>query len=177
MKRDITIVTPLYNDWTCLSILISDIEKTIGHIFRTINIIAVNDCSVEEKPSSFPTGNNVNLEIVDLVTNVGHQRAILIGLCYCFEKKIDSDYFIVMDSDGEDNPKYIDDLVKMSDSSSIDKVIFAKRSKRSEAWSFRFFYRIYKFVFKLMTGASISFGNFSCIPKSILHRVCNEPNF
>ena len=28
-----------------------------------------------------------------------------------------------------------------------------------------------------MTGASISFGNFSCIPKAILNRVCNEPNF
>lgn len=177
MKKSVTIVTPVFNDWNCLNSLVNDIGKVIGDTINTIHIVAINDCSVDAPPDTYSTPSNVKLEILNLVTNVGHQRAILIGLCHCFETEVDSDYFVVMDSDGEDNPKYITELVRKCESIKIDSVVFAKRSKRSEKWSFKLFYRIYKMIFRVLTGASISFGNFSCIPKSILYRVCNEPNF
>jgi hypothetical protein len=126
---------------------------------------------------SFEIPKNILYDQIDLITNVGHQRAILIGLCYCYDKPIDSDYIIVMDSDGEDNPKYISQFLEKISESYIDQIIFAERSKRSEGLAFRLFYVIYKYTFKLLTGHSISFGNFSCIPKTFLSKICNQPDF
>ena len=177
MKRNLTIVTPVFNDFDCLKYLISDISKILGNKVDEIHIIAVNDCSALSPSEVLSVPKGITLEILDLITNIGHQRAILTGLCYCLDNQSDSDFIIVMDSDGEDNPKYINELLDKCESYGGQKVIFAKRSKRSETWSFKFLYKLYKFVFRVSTGVSISFGNFSCIPKSFLSRICNEPNF
>ena len=128
MKKYITIVTPVFNDWNCLKHLISDISKALeGSI---IQLVVVNDCSSEIPSNIASTPNNITLKKLDLITNVGHQRAIIIGLCYCFENHIDSDYLIVMDSDGEDDPKYIKELLDKCESFDLDTVVFAKRSGR-----------------------------------------------
>jgi len=177
MKNVITIVTPVYNDWDSLAHLISNVHETLNGTMSTINFIVVNDGSSELPPDSMSIPDNIRLKRLDLITNVGHQRAILIGLCYCIENIDDSVYTIVMDSDGEDNPKDIKKLLNKCETSETDKVIFAKRSKRSEAWLFKAFYRFYKIIFRILTGESLFFGNYSCIPQSILPRIGNEPNF
>ncbi|HIB78226.1 MAG TPA: glycosyltransferase, partial [Flavobacteriales bacterium] len=177
MKHKISIVTPVFNDWDCLQFLISDIGKALDNSLYTIHVLAVNDCSSEIPPDAFVIPKNIIFERLDLVTNVGHQRAILIGLCHLHEKQIDSQHIVVMDSDGEDRPKYINQLLETSKSSGHNKVVFANRTKRSETWVFKTFYVFYKILFRLLTGVRISFGNFSCIPISILSRICNEPDF
>ena len=177
MKNKVTIVTPVYNDWKCLEYLIQDINTSLSDKVDAIDIVAVNDCSIELPIKVIEVPKNISYSQVDLVTNIGHQRAILIGLCYCLEQKIESDYIVVMDSDGEDNPKYISQLLDMANSNSKEQIIFAKRSKRSESLTFRMFYVLYKMVFRLLTGSSISFGNFSCIPKSLLSKICYNPSF
>lgn len=177
MKNKVTIVTPVYNDWICLEHLIKDINKSLAEKFDVINLVVVNDCSFELPIETIETPKKMTYSQVDLVTNVGHQRAILVGLCYCLEQKIDSEFIIVMDSDGEDNPKYINQFLDNANSSRKDQIIFANRSKRSESLTFRLFYFLYKKVFKLLTGSSISFGNFSCVPKSLLSQICNNPSF
>lgn len=177
MKKNITIVTPVFNDWDCLQHLVINIAKALENKVHTIRLVVVNDCSIELPSNTFEVPNNMMFDQLNLITNIGHQRAILTGLCYCYESQFDSDYIIVMDSDGEDNPKYIQELVDKCESSEVKKVVFAKRSKRSEALYFRVFYKIYILIFKFLTGVSISFGNFSCIPKSLLSRICNESDF
>ena len=177
MKNNITIVTPVFNDWECLNHLISDVRKTLEGTVDKIHIIAVNDCSTELPDGQMSIPENLTFEKLDLITNIGHQRAILIGLCHCLENQIDSDYIIVMDCDGEDKPEYLKELLIKCEHSGNQEVIFAQRSKRSETWSYKIFYLLYKLFFRLLTGEFISFGNFSCIPKSILIKICNEPNF
>jgi hypothetical protein len=177
MPNILTIVTPVYDDWDCLQNLTSDVSRALQGQFDGVCLVVVNDCS-SAQPDKFSNElNGVELTRIDLVTNVGHQRAILVGLCYCLEHGFDSEYFIIMDSDGEDNPVYITDLIDKCASMDNQRVIFARRSKRSESSLFRFFYSLYKLSFKLLTGYSISYGNFSCVPKSMLARICNEPNF
>ncbi|WP_367388124.1 glycosyltransferase [Lewinella sp. LCG006] len=177
MKNKVTIVTPVYNDWKCLEYLIQDINTSLASKFDAINLVVVNDCSVELPIMPIEIPKKITYSQVDLVLNVGHQRAILIGLCYCYEQQIDSEFIIVMDSDGEDNPKYINHFIDQANSSSKGQIIFANRSKRSESLTFKLFYFLYKKAFRLLTGSSISFGNFSCIPKSSLSKICNNPSF
>lgn len=104
-----------------------------------------------------------------LYRNLGHQKAIAIGLSYVAEH-MQTDKVIVMDADGEDAPGDINKLAARS-IEEPDKIIFAERNKRTEGFLFRFFYVIYKYVFKLLTGKVITFGNFSLVPQSRLQNL------
>jgi hypothetical protein len=105
---------------------------------------------------------------------MGHQRAIATGLCYCHDFLHESDGFIVMDGDGEDDPNYIPKLIDKLNNPN-PKICFAKRTQRSEGLSFRFFYQLYKITFKTLTGKTINFGNYSIIPTTYLKSIVNLP--
>ena len=124
MENKITIITPVFNDWDCVEYLIQELNTTLAGKVIAVHLIAINDCSVELPSRVFETPRNMTYTQVDLVTNVGHQGAILIGLCYCLKQQTDSKYIIVMDSDGEDNPKFIKHLIDKIQSFSNDKIIF-----------------------------------------------------
>jgi polyisoprenyl-phosphate glycosyltransferase len=176
MKK-IILVTPVYNDWLCLEKLTAEVFKTPQLQEYSIQILAVNDCSTVIPSSRLLETISPKVEILDLLVNVGHQRAILVGLCYALEHYRACDYIVVMDSDGEDNPHDIPRLIALCQQLEDQKVIFAKRSKRSEPLVFRIMYQWYKLSFRMLTGDSISFGNFSVIPRYVLERICHDPNF
>lgn len=70
--------------------------------------------------------------------NLGHQRAIAIGLAYV-EAEMSQDLVIVMDADGEDNPYKIDKLLTKYYQAKTPQIVFARRSKRSESRKFQLF--------------------------------------
>jgi hypothetical protein len=49
------------------------------------------------------------------------------------------------------------------------KAIFAERSRRSESFAFRSFYRLYKLLHRCLTGISVRVGNFSILPYTYLN--------
>ena len=55
-----------------------------------------------------------------------------------------------------------------------DKVIVGERIKRSEGSIFTFFYVAHKFLTYFFTGKSIKFGNFTCLPKSVVKKFIIE---
>jgi polyisoprenyl-phosphate glycosyltransferase len=163
------ILVPQYNDWEALNLLIEKINTEIKPEFlATISLIIVDDCSPlsYDKITQF---NGRKIQIVRLYRNLGHQRAIAIGLSY-IAKELKCDRVIVMDADGEDAPKDINQLIEASNKNP-NKIYFAQRTKRQEGILFRTFYKIYKFVFKQLTGSVISFGNFCIIPERLLQNV------
>ena len=75
------------------------------------------------------------------------------------------DYVIVMDSDGEDRPVEIKDLItKILKEPDISVV--AKRIKRSEGPIFQILYQLHKLITFIFTGKRINFGNYSCLTKN-----------
>jgi len=173
MKK-IFILTPCYNDFDSLFELLSNIDIEIpNHPEIEINIAVINDGSTVSTLSmelfQKTQYNNINQIVhLDLNRNVGHQRAICIGLSYLYSLSEDYDGIVVMDSDGEDN---YSDVFRLINGMSEDKIIFAKRGRRSESLSFRFFYFFYRQFFKFFTGQIIRGGNFSLIPRKLLSRV------
>ena len=136
----------------------------------TFSVVAVDDGSPRRdawsSEASEPGASCIRgLEIVRLATNLGHQRAIAVGLVQ-FAARTDIDAVLVMDSDGEDRPEEIA-LLAAAARANPDAVILAQRSKRSESRGFRFGYVVYKFLFRVLTGQSVSFGNFMIIPKRL----------
>ena len=104
--------------------------------------------------------------------NVGHARSIATGLKYIYEKE-DFDYVIPMDGDGEDRPDEISKFIESTDYY-VDKAIVGERIKRSEGSIFTFFYVVHKFLTYFFTGKSIKFGNFTCLPKSVVKKFITE---
>lgn len=163
---------PVYDDWESFSILSKNIEKQFEGINDkyVVQIIAIDDCSIQEFDiNDFSV--NVPLKIISLKKNIGHQRAIATGLQYIYDSQQVFDYIVVLDSDGEDKPEDIIELIKKCEEGSGSKITFAKRKKRKESIFFKIGYFFYKHIFYWLTGHKISFGNFSCIPQKFLKKI------
>lgn len=165
----INIVIPLFNDWEALKLLLNRILQTVEpDICQRLAFYIVDDCSSVSE-GTLPKGVGQSLSIIRLFRNVGHQKAIALGLSYLAAQP--NQYpTVVMDSDGEDQPEDIRKLLQAS-AEQPDHLVFAHRSKRHESVFFRLFYTFYKTVFHILTGKVITFGNFSLIPASRLQKV------
>ncbi|MBC8155128.1 MAG: glycosyltransferase [Bacteroidetes bacterium] len=167
----VNVVIPLFNDWEALTMLLDRIRQTVDIPLRDrLAFLIVDDCS----PTDFvqlPTNVGQSLAVLRLYRNLGHQKAIALGLSYLADQP-DQYPTIVMDSDGEDQPE---DMIKLVEESlrKPGHIVFAHRAKRHESLTFRTFYSVYKNVFRLLTGKVITFGNFSLIPAGLLRKLAH----
>jgi len=171
------ILCPVYDDWESFSILLAELEKNLSGVGRQARVFAVDDGStIEFSPALLDLDQFTHIhkiEILHLGHNVGHQRAIAIGLSYLHDHTPNADV-VIMDADGEDRPEDVVRLISLSETMP-GKIIFAQRSRRSESIWFRFFYSIYRGLFSLLTGKKISFGNFSLVPAQMLKKIVYMP--
>ena len=80
-----------------------------------------------------------------------------------------------MDGDGEDRPEELSLLIEKI-KYYPDTVVTANRVKRSEGFIFRFCYVVHKYLTFIFTGHSIKYGNYTCLPKSAVNEMINEPS-
>jgi hypothetical protein len=164
------IILPLFNDWPALHLLLADLDSALAREGRTARILVVDDGSTTPGGESLSGRDFAALRRIDILTlrrNLGHQRAIAIGLAYV-EGNIPCRSVVVMDSDGEDAPGDVPRLLAEFDEVGESKIIFAERTRRSESWVFILFYGLYRFSHRLLTGYSVRVGNFSVIPRKQL---------
>ena len=169
----IKILIPVYNDWQSVFKLLDEINLNLANLDHEISVIIVNDASNHDREDEDKDFENINsVKILNMKINQGHTRCIATGLKYIFEKE-DFDYVIPMDGDGEDRPEEIKDFIDKI-SISNDKTIVGERIKRSEDLIFKTCYQLHKLITLTFTGKSIKFGNFTCLPKSIVEKMVNE---
>jgi len=166
------IVTPFYDDQESFAKLIVDLKAQITSSFR---VVVVDDGSLNNPTNKAAYDlSGLNLDILKLKRNVGHQKAIAIGLNYVQKNYINDGPFVIMDSDGEDSPSSINLLVESLNEECVDAVV-ATRKSRVESYSFLFFYAVYKWIFKILVGRKIDFGNFIGLSRTSLERVTQMP--
>jgi len=139
-------------------------------------VIIMDDASTISPPDtwrSFDPTSFDSFEIARLACNLGHQRAIAVGLVIAKEELEQCSAVVVMDGDGEDLPSDIPRLLAAS-AAHPGSVVCARRARRSEPLTFRLLYRLYKFLFGSLTGTQIDFGNYCLIPKPALHAVVTQ---
>lgn len=167
------LVVPVYNDWPSFQILLRDLDRVAANLPFRMFVTAVDDGSTEQPgPESFALHDLEHLEgaeILHLAGNVGHQRAIAIGLCQAVTDD-DFDAVLIMDADGEDPPQSIEKLVAAI-GQRTDFCIVAQRRKRTETALFKISYLLYKTLFRLVTGKTINFGNFSLLSRNYSRRL------
>ncbi len=169
----IKILIPVYNDWQSLFKLIDEIDNLQINEEYQISILIVNDSSNHDRASEEKKFNKIqSIKILNMVKNQGHARCIATGLKYLFEKD-DFEYVIPMDGDGEDRPEEIKDFLSKIENSN-NKPIVGERVKRSEDLKFKICYVLHKVFTFVFTGQLIKFGNFTCLPKSVVEKMINE---
>jgi len=172
MKK-IKILIPVYNDWQSVFKLLKNINSEVSNLSHEFSIIIVNDASTESKTDLSLNLDNLNsIKIINMKDNQGHARCNATGLKHIFEKE-EFDYVIPMDGDGEDRPEEIKQLVGNLNYHP-DKPIVGERIKRSEGVFFKFCYFAHKLITSTFTGKSIKYGNYTCLPKSIVEKMINE---
>jgi len=174
----VAIVVPVLNDAESLEHLISALDQQAGLQPYALHILVVDDGSFPPlagrlEPHRRGGGAVARLRVVTAPTNLGHQRAIALGLV---EASAIPDLFatVVMDADGEDRPEDVARLLQFADEHP-DCILLAQRSKRSEGLIFKTFYALYRCAFYLFTGRNIHFGNFCLIPAKFLRAITHSP--
>ena len=173
MKK-IKILIPVYNDWESVFKLLENINLEATKIDINFSVIIVNDSSTDSIPKLSTSLDNLkSIQIIHMKENKGHARCNAVGLKYIYEKE-DFDYVIPMDADGEDRPEELS-LLTEKIKEYPDTAVTANRIKRSEGLMFKFCYLAHKYLTFVFTGQTIKYGNYTCLPKSIVNRMVNEP--
>ena len=170
----IKILIPIYNDWQSVFKLLENINTEVAVLEEDFSVIIVNDASTENRPELLVNLENLkSIHVINMKENKGHARCNAVGLKHINEKE-EFDYIIPMDGDGEDRPEELILLIeKIKDYP--DSVVTANRVKRSEGFLFKFCYLSHKYLTLIFTGQTIKYGNYTCLPKSIVSELVNEP--
>src|SRR5205085_6354435 len=83
------ILTPLYDDWDALAKLVARLDEVLAAHQREVDMLIADDASVlEPDAASRPGGYRAigRIDVLHLRRNLGHQRAIAIGLAYIHDR-------------------------------------------------------------------------------------------
>ncbi len=104
-----------------------------------------------------------SIEVLRLKRNVGHQRAIAVGLTHVYEH-LSCDAVVCMDADGEDRAEDLPGIITLFDYLGRKTAVFAARRKRLEGRAFQAGYSLFRPVHRALVGFSVKIGNFSILP-------------
>ena len=158
--KNFFIITPTFNDWRSLNKVLHEIDKKVSKMKGKFSVIVINDASTI-KPN-LKLKRLKKLKKITIITNkknLGSQKSISIGLKYLQKIKTKS-IITIIDSDGEDDPKKIKELINQAQKNP-QSIITANRLKRKENIIYNFFYKIHLLITFILTGKYIDFGNYS----------------
>lgn len=166
----LAVISPVFNDWACVPQLLSRLDTALGSIGGTADVFLIDDASPLARPlqlvdQAYSAIGSVS--VVRLMRNLGHQRAIAVGLGLV-SKLEGYQATLVLDSDGEDRPEDLEKLYAAMRRTEGTSVVFAGRTKRTEGWWFKLMYWLFRQSHQALTGIPVRFGNFSLVPVKLV---------
>ena len=147
MKK-ISVVIPVYFEEE----VINECYKRVSDELKGLEnyeyeIIFINDGSKDKTLEMLEqiSKNDKNVKVISFSRNFGHQAAVTCGLQY-----VTGDVCVIIDSDMQDPPELIKDMVKLWKDG--NDVIYAKRKKRKGESAFKLFSA--KMFYKVLNGLS-----------------------
>ncbi len=142
MELNFGIVAPAYNESVGIITWHEELRKSVGY---EVPVIIVNDESTDSTLDSLLQlrGSDSNLYIIDIEKNVGQQLAILAGLEYAIKHFSNLEFFVTLDSDGQDPVSLILQMVKKLSESKADILIGARNDRSVDKLSKRITAKVY----------------------------------
>jgi len=169
----LVILIPVFNDWSAVALLLPALDHALEDSAMRVEILLVNDGSTEAPDLALlaqPFEHLHAVQILHLRRNLGHQRAIAVGLVH-IHKHLPCAAVVVMDGDGEDRPRDVAYMIAEFVRSGQSAIIFAERAKRMEKAAFQLCYRLYCAIHWMLTGVRVRVGNFSIVPWQAVERL------
>ena len=173
----VLLILPVRDDWESCAQLLAQVGAVFAERPEELHVLVVDDGSTEARPdwSNADWRTVASFRLLVLRRNLGHQRAIAVGLCHA-DSELDFDSILVMDADGEDAPEDAVRLLDRAHELDGETIVFAARAKRSERLPFRIGYFVYRTLHKLLTGENTKVGNFSVVPRARVGALVTNPH-
>ena len=134
----IGVIIPAYNEEFNIGNLLDRIPFNLS---EKMEVIVVDDGSVD---NTYETANQYEVNIIRHPKNRGNGAATKTGLAYC--KENDFNIAIILDGDGQHDPKYLSNFIKAIKEDNVDFVIGNRFRQYYDMNAYR------KFCSKLMTA-------------------------
>jgi len=172
MLPAVTLLIPVYDDSESARLLVAALDAEAPRLPCRLSVLFVDDGSAPAETARLPgpTAAIERIDVLRLRRNLGHQRAIAIGLA-AVAAGPRPDLVVVMDGDGEDTPASLAILLEAAAAAGDDAVVFARRLKRHDGVGFLVGYQSFRLLHRLLVGSDIAIGNFSAVPAALLDRV------
>ena len=171
MKK-ITVICPVYNEQQNIKLFFKKIIP-IKKKIKNLNILFINDGSTDKSLMFIKEihKKNKNVEFISFNKNYGHQNAILAGL-----ENTDSQYYIVMDTDLQHDPKFLPKMIKTIVDTKSDLVQMKKDETKYENIFKSFLSKRFYSFFRKLVNIEIENGSsdFYIINKSLRNKVVNS---
>lgn len=175
------IVTPVYRDVPSFRALrerllgeLSQVQPSGGSArFVVVDDTAGQDVEIES------LRDLDDVTVLEPPFNLGHQRALVYALRKILPRVEDDDVVVTLDADGEDQPQDLPRLLApiVAKPRGERPVVLALRTKRRESIGFKLFYRLFRLLFRALTGTTVRSGNFVAMPGAIAKRALVHPTF
>jgi len=170
---NLIVIIPSYRELECLKKLIPNIYSSTKPYAGKTNILIVNDLGFIDQ-ELIELQESLSFQIVNCPFNLGSQGAIVFGIKEGL-KQFKSDYFVVMDADGQDDQEAINGLIENCNDQTI--AVAQRVGKRPEGFMFRILYYLFKVIFKLFVSVTPDFGNFSAFTHIKAKQIAESPLF
>jgi glycosyltransferase involved in cell wall biosynthesis len=175
------IVTPVYRDVSSFEILRERLLEVLGADAPGARFVVIDDTAGQDQQIE-RLHQLADVTVLRPPFNLGHQRAIVYALRKILPRVGDDDAIVTLDADGEDQPSDLPRLLaQLRDEPGAphlkQQVVLALRTKRRESLGFKVFYRLFRLMFRSLTGATVRSGNFAAMPGALAKRVLLHPTF
>lgn len=144
----LTIITPCYNEEEAVNYFYDEVIKALKKIDLDYEILFVNDGSKDktlEKCLELKKRND-KIKIINFSRNFGKEAAMLAGL-----RESKGDYVVIMDTDLQDPPALLPEMLEYVQSGEYDSVATYRVSRKGEPPIRSFFARMfYKLINKMV---------------------------
>jgi glycosyltransferase involved in cell wall biosynthesis len=144
----------------------------------TVRFVVIDDTAGQD-PEAAALAELEDVTVLRPPFNLGHQRALVYALRKALPAVADEDAVVTLDADGEDRPEDLPRLLRAMEVEGPEgrPVALALRTKRRESLSFKVFYRLFRLLFRSLTGTTVRSGNFVVLPGAIAKRALLHPTF
>jgi dolichol-phosphate mannosyltransferase len=170
-----SMVLPVYNEAEALREFFGELIDAVEALGFDLEAVFVNDGSTDDSLAELRSlkdefGDRIEVIILDLARNFGHQAAVTAGI-----EHITGDVVLIMDTDMQDDPRVITAMIEKWRAGA--EVVYATRTSRREPLPVRFLFSTYYRVFSSITPIEIphAAGNFGLIDRRVADEIRRLP--
>jgi dolichol-phosphate mannosyltransferase len=170
-----SVVLPVHNEAEGLREFFDELVSVLDQLEFDLEAIFINDGSTDDSLAVMRrikqlAGRRLDIIILDLARNFGHQAAVTAGIEQCT-----GDVILIMDTDLQDDPVVIPRMVEKWRAGA--EVVFATRTSRREPLLVRLLFNTYYRIFSSITPIEIphSAGNFGLIDRRVAEEIRRLP--